>query len=142
MTPEELSKRIPESAFRFITSRSSGPGGQNVNKVNTKVEVRLDILNSPYFTGEEKGLIIRKLGKRIHSGGELIVRSQSQRSQYKNKEKAISRMFLLLSEAITEDPVRSPTHPTKASVIKRLEEKRARGNIKRIRKKHEDLTEE
>ena len=134
MTPEELKERIPISEFSFLTSRSSGPGGQNVNKVSTKVEVHFDFQHTASLTDREKELILEKLGSRINSYGELIVKSQSERSQLRNKNKAIERIFILISGALTEKPERKPTAPTKKSRAERLVEKRRRGQVKYMRK--------
>ena len=142
MTPEELKERIPDSEFVFLTSRSSGPGGQNVNKVNTKVEIRLSIEDSRYFSREEKNLILLKLKNRISVNGTLIITSQSERTQIQNKERALSKLFSLLSGALTENPERRSSSPTKASKLKRLDEKRKRGNMKRIRKDPDINSEE
>ena len=89
MQTEETNNRDFSSEFIFTSSKSSGPGGQNVNKVNTKVELRLDIGNSTLLTDEEKEIILDKLSNRINKDGVLIITSQDQRSQLKNKEKAI-----------------------------------------------------
>jgi ribosome-associated protein len=134
VTPEELKERIDTSELFFLTSRSSGPGGQNVNKVNTKVEVHFDFQHSNSLTEREKELISLKLKTRINSDGELIVKSQSERSQLKNKKKAIERIFILISEALAEKPVRELTLPTQKSRIERLDEKKRRGYIKKMRK--------
>ena len=134
MTPEELKDRIAESEFKFLTSRSSGPGGQNVNKVSSKVELHFDFKCSAGLTDRDKELIALKLRSRINSDGELIVRSQSGRSQLTNRKKAVERMFILISDALTEKPERKPTSPTKKSRTERLEEKHRRGQIKKMRK--------
>jgi len=134
VTPEELKDRIAESEFKFLTSRSSGPGGQNVNKVSSKVELHFDFMCSAGLTDREKELISLKLRSRINSDGELIVRSQSGRSQLTNRKKAVERMFILISDALTEKPERKPTSPTKKSRTERLEEKHRRGQIKKMRK--------
>jgi ribosome-associated protein len=134
VTPEELKERISTSEFSFLTSRSSGPGGQNVNKVNTKVEVHFDFQHTVSLSDREKGLISEKLRSRINSDGELIVKSQSERSQLRNRNKAIERIFILISGALTEKPDRKPTAPTKKSRVERLVEKRRRGQIKNMRK--------
>lgn len=141
MTPEELRKRIPENELVVVTSRSSGPGGQNVNKVNTKVEIRFNVTVSPNLTDEEKDLILGRLKNRISLSGTLIIRSQSERNQLRNRERAISKLFLLLSEALSEDPERIPTGPTWGSVERRLNAKRKRGDIKKNRKLPGNISE-
>lgn len=141
MTPEQLRKRIPENELVIVTSRSSGPGGQNVNKVNTKVEIRFKVTDSPNLTDEEKDLIHDRLKNRISASGILIIRSQSERNQFRNKEGAISKLYLLLSEALSEDPERVPTGPTRRSVEKRLNAKRKRGDIKKDRKPPDKIIE-
>lgn len=133
MTPEEARQRIPESEFTFFTSRSSGPGGQNVNKVSTKVEIRFNIHFSESISESEKMMIYEKLKNRINSSGELIVRSQSERSQQQNRKMAVNRMYNLISEALTEKPFRKPTLPTRKSRVERLNSKRIRGLIKKMR---------
>ncbi len=134
MKPDELIGRIPENELIFSSSRSSGPGGQNVNKVNTKVEVRFNVLFSSAFNEVEKGLICRKLSNKINASGELIVTSQTERSQLKNRERALEKMYNLISKALTENPVRKSTAPTKKSEQERLEGKRKRGLTKKLRK--------
>ena len=119
----------------FVASRSSGPGGQNVNKVNTKIELRFNIIESDVFSGEEKALLIEKLGKKINRSGELIIRSQSQRTQSGNRNRAVEKLLMVLAGALTEDPERIKTSPTRQSVTRRLDEKRRHAGIKRIRSK-------
>jgi len=133
VTPEDLKELISRSEFSFLTSRSSGPGGQNVNKVNTKVEIHFNVRYSSSLSDAEKELIFRKLKNRINSEGELVVRSQSERTQLNNKKKALEKMLVLLSEALTEKPDRKPTSVSKKSKTERLDEKKKRGRIKRIR---------
>jgi ribosome-associated protein len=114
------------------------PGGQNVNKVSSKVELRFNVLNSKLLDDREKQIIQEKLGSRINNNGELIMVSQSERSQLKNKEKVVERFYLLLNKALTPKKPRRPTSPTKGSKEKRLESKRIQSVIKEYRKK--DLT--
>ena len=134
MTPDELSIRIPESEFIFIASRSSGPGGQNVNKVNTKVELRFNIQLSDRLLPHEKEMIFKNLGSKINASGELVVKSQSERSQLRNRRKAVEKMLILISGALTEKPERKPSAPTEKSQADRLEVKRKRGITKKLRK--------
>lgn len=135
MTAEELRERIPESAFTFIASRSSGPGGQNVNKVNTKIELRFNISASGVFSPDEEEILLARLGKKISQSGELVIRSQSQRTQLGNRARAVEKLLLLLAAALTENPERIRTSPTGESVVRRLDEKRKHSRIKHIRSK-------
>lgn len=133
MTPEELKERIPESEFVFIASRSSGPGGQNVNKVNTKIELHFNIALSAGLSEYEKARIFLTLKKRINSAGELIIRSQSERTQSGNKKKSVERLLNILASGLKEKPERKPTHPSASSRKERLEGKKIRGRLKRLR---------
>lgn len=134
MKPEDLQERIPESEFIFSASRSSGPGGQNVNKVNTSVELRFNVKQTILLSDKEKQLVIRALKNRINNEGELVLVSQSERTQYLNKKKVTERFYKIVSDALTIKPERIPTQPTKASDNKRLEKKKRRGTIKKLRK--------
>lgn len=134
MNAEELRSRNLEKEFVFSTSRSGGPGGQNVNKVSTKVELRFNILSSSAFTEEEKALIFEKLKNKINKDGEFIIVSQVERSQLMNKEVVTEKFYDLISGALTKQRKRKSTKPTKASKIKRLELKKSRGYIKKLRK--------
>lgn len=133
MTPEELKNRISESEFLVSTSRSSGPGGQNVNKVNTKIEIRFNVRLSDSLSAKEKELVLNKLKNRINSTGELVIKSQSERTQLQNRKKAIEKMFVLIAGALTEKPGRKPTSRTIKSQIDRVDDKKKRGRIKRMR---------
>ena len=134
MRPEDLKFRIPENEVVFSASKSGGPGGQNVNKVNTKVEIRFNVLTTKSLLQEEKELIIERLHTRINSEGELIITSGRARSQMKNRELATEKMYKLLASALTEKPERKPTQPTIKSQVERLEEKKKRSNIKKLRR--------
>jgi ribosome-associated protein len=134
MNPEELKVRNFENEFIFSTSRSSGPGGQNVNKVSSKVELRFVINLTSLFSEKEKELIFRKLKNKINKDGELLIVSQSERTQLLNKKVVMEKFYILISKALTIPKHRKATRPTLTSKIKRLEEKRNRGFIKNLRK--------
>jgi ribosome-associated protein len=129
-----LNDRDFSNELHFTASRSSGPGGQNVNKVNTKVELRFSIPGSILLSDEEKELILEKLKKKINSEGELIIVSQAERSQLKNKVKAVEKFYTLLARALTPRKKRKPTKPSQASKEERLETKRKQAEKKDRRK--------
>ncbi|MCX6280544.1 MAG: alternative ribosome rescue aminoacyl-tRNA hydrolase ArfB [Bacteroidetes bacterium] len=119
----------------FSASRSSGPGGQNVNKVSTKMELRFHIMNSFLLSETEKILLMEKLGSRINKEGELVMVSQSERTQLKNKEAVIEKFYALISKALKPRKKRKPTRPTAAAREKRLESKRMNAQKKEQRLK-------
>jgi len=110
--------------LHFSASRSSGPGGQNVNKVNTRVELRFHIATSLLLTGAEKEILLERLGSRINSEGELILVSQSERSQLKNRERVTEKFYAMITKALAPRKKRKATKPTAASKEERLEVKR------------------
>ena len=118
----------------FKTSRSSGSGGQNVNKVSTKVELRFDIDISGLLTENEKERIKSKLKNRISNDNILIISSDVERTQLGNKKKVIELFFELLEKALRKPKKRIKTRPTKASIEKRLKEKKIQAEKKKSRK--------
>lgn len=114
---------LPE--LQFSASRSSGAGGQNVNKVNTKVELRFHLASSTVLTDAEKMLLMSKLANQLTDEGFILVVSQSERTQLGNKEMAMIRFYEMLERALTPRKKRKATRPTFASKERRLESKRS-----------------
>ncbi len=123
------------SEASFSASRSSGPGGQNVNKVNTRIELRFNINSSLLLNEREKAVLRKTLKSKLNSDCDLIICSQTERSQFKNKEKAIERFYSLIGKALVPRKKRIPTKPTLGSTIKRLETKKTRSKKKELRRK-------
>ena len=125
---------IPLSELRFRTSRSSGPGGQNVNKVETRVELLFDVARSPSLNDEQKGLITAKLGTRVDADGVLHLSSQQSRSQWENKQGTIEKLVSLLREGLKVRKKRIRTAPTRSSNENRVHQKKKHSQKKKLRK--------
>lgn len=134
MLPEELKGRKLEEEFVFSASRSSGPGGQNVNKVSTRVELRFSVINTLIFSEDEKALILKKLRNKINKEGELLLVSQAGRSQPENKNLVVEKFYDIVAKALTIPLKRIPTKPSYSSRLKRLDEKKIRSDVKRQRR--------
>jgi ribosome-associated protein len=124
---------IPADELAFTASRSSGPGGQNVNKVSTRITLWFDLDASPSLTDADKDRIRQALGSRIGRDGLLRIVSQTTRSQTANKELAVARFVELLRDALTPLPPRRKTRATLASKHRRLDAKKQHGALKRQR---------
>jgi len=124
-----------DTEFNFKTSRSSGAGGQNVNKVSTKVELDFDVVNSVLLTAEQKEIILNKLENRITKDGVLQIIVQAERSQLGNKEIAIKKCYELLNKCFVVVKKRRATKPSKGSKERRLSSKKRDSDIKKSRKK-------
>ena len=135
----DLEARDFESELQFQASRSGAAGGQNVNKVATKVELRFHVEQSALLTEEEKALVQEKLANRISNEGYLQVVCQTERTQLRNKETCISRFYELLRQALTKQKKRTATRPSRASVRKRLESKKRQADKKSNRGYRADL---
>ncbi len=124
---------IDESELVESFIRSSGPGGQNVNKLATAVQLRFDVRRSPSLTDEVRGRLERLAGRRLTREGVLVITAQSHRTQERNRADALDRLVALIRQAAVRPPARRPTRPTKASRKRRLEAKKRRGGIKALR---------
>lgn len=120
-----------EKEFSFRTSRSGGKGGQNVNKVSTKVELLWDFNSSLLFSEAEKQKIAQRLANRINKENIFQVVAEEERTQLRNKEVAIRRTLMLIRESLKEEKSRKASKPSKAAVRKRLEDKRQQ-SLKKI----------
>lgn len=120
-----------ELSFEYV--RSSGPGGQNVNKVATAVQLRFDVTRSPSLSEEVKARLVKLAGKRVSADGILVIEAKRYRAQEQNRFDALERFYGLLKKASQRPRTRKPTSPTRASKERRLEGKRKRAEIKRSR---------
>jgi ribosome-associated protein len=125
---------IDEKEIEVAFVRSPGPGGQNVNKVSSAVQLRFNVQGSPSLPEEVKKRLVRLAGKRMTSNGILIIEARQYRSQEQNRQAAQERLTRLIRQALEPPKPRHKTRPTHASVTRRLESKRKRGEIKRLRR--------
>jgi ribosome-associated protein len=124
---------IPEDEFRFTASRSSGPGGQNVNKVATRITLLFDLENSPSFSRVQKERINKRLATRISNQGILRVVCQRHRRQATNKREVVERFGQLMADALRTRPPRKKTQVSRAAKKRRREERERRSRTKRLR---------
>ena len=128
---------IPPSELIIDFARSGGPGGQNVNKIESKVIVRWRVGESLVLTDEAKSLIRTKLANRLNNADEIVIQADEERSQAQNKERAIERLNSLVTRALFVPKKRRPTKPTMASRRKRLEVKNKTSRLKKTRMKQQ-----
>ena len=137
MGKEKVFNRDFSRELHYTASRSGGPGGQNVNKVNTKVTLRFDVAASAILDDKEKERVRKKLANKITNDDILIISSESERSQLKNKDEVTKKFYRLIKGAFTTKKKRKATKPTKAAREKRLKEKKIRAEKKQQRQKIE-----
>jgi ribosome-associated protein len=130
-----MNKEIILSELQFKAVRSSGSGGQNVNKVSSKVMLSFDVISSSGLDVGEKELITKKLSTKLTNENVLILNCDEDRSQLKNKEIVIKRFFEMIEKALTKTKKRKPTVVPKSVVEKRIKEKKSNAEIKQSRKK-------
>ena len=121
---------LPDEELSFATSRSGGPGGQNVNKLETRVTLRFDLAGSPSLSEEQKARLRERLATRITRSGVLHVTAQKHRTQAANRDAALSRFAELVRDALREETPRKKTRVPKAVKRRRIEEKKRRGQRK------------
>lgn len=124
---------IPEDEIEESFVRSSGPGGQNVNKLSTAVQLRFDVRRSPSLPNDVAIRLMRLAGKRLTKDGVIVIIAQTARTQERNRAEARERLADLIREAAVKPIKRVATRPTKASKTKRLEGKKRRGDVKGMR---------
>ena len=126
---------IPAAEISFRYSRSSGPGGQNVNRRETRVELLFNVLDSPSLTVQQKARLLERLAGQMDDEGVLRLVVESERSQLRNRQEALARFTLLLQTALRPTKRRVPTRPSARSVARRVESKKRRGQLKQKRRK-------
>ncbi|SOD94681.1 alternative ribosome rescue aminoacyl-tRNA hydrolase ArfB [Spirosoma fluviale] len=127
------SRLQPELQYQF--ARSGGAGGQNVNKVATKAELRFDVRNSQVLSEEERAVLEEKLANKLTTEGELVLTHQTERTQLANKEKVTKKFYRLIEKAFEKPKPRKATKPSKAAVEERITKKKQKGDVKEKRRK-------
>ena len=125
---------IPAGELELAFARSGGPGGQNVNKVSSKVELRWNPTTSDAIAPDDRSWLVSRLASRLTTDGTLIVTSTATRDQLKNRDDAMSKLTLIVKSALERPKLRRPTKPSRSSKRRRVEDKRHRAQIKRDRR--------
>ena len=121
---------IPDDELRFTFSRSSGPGGQNVNKVSSKATLHWAAATSPQLPDAVRGRFLQKYGRQLTKDGDLVIHSQEHRDQPKNIQACRDKLRAMIASIVTPPKKRRPTKPTKGSKIRRLKDKKSRSQLK------------
>ncbi len=130
-----VNKNLLFPEISFSTSRSSGPGGQNVNKVNSKVTLKFDLANSSILTEEEKATLLHKLSTKLTTEGVLLISAQDKRSQLENKAEVLEKFDKVLAKAFEKRKARKVTRPSKNAVKRRIQSKKKNSEKKQWRQK-------
>ena len=130
--------KIPESELRLTFARSSGPGGQNVNKVASKAVLHFDLVNSPSVPADVRQRFIARFGGRVTNAGEVVIHSEEYRDQPRNIEACYAKLRQMILSVLKPPKKRRPTKPTRGSKVRRLKEKKARSEVKAGRRYRED----
>jgi ribosome-associated protein len=125
--------RIPEAELELRASRSGGPGGQHANTSDTKVELRWSVRDTAALTEAQRARVSERLASRLTGDGELLLTASEHRSQHRNREAVLARFRAIVGEALTPPRTRRRTRPTRASKERRLQAKKHRGEVKRLR---------
>src|SRR4051794_40718965 len=133
MIPVTNTISLDEEELQFAFRRASGPGGQNVNKVETAVQLRFDVRRSPSLPEDIRARAERLAGRRLTQDGVLVLTAQRHRSQARNRDDVVARLVALIQAAVVPPTPRRPTRPTTASRARRLEAKGRRAAVKAIR---------
>jgi len=133
-TVSPIKIEIPENEIVFDFIRSTGPGGQNVNKVSSAVQLRFNIHNSSILTEDHKVRLVKKAGRKVNKNGVLIIKAQRFRTQQNNRMDALRRLESLILQTINKPKVRLKTSPSKKTIEKRLTSKRKRSATKQLRR--------
>lgn len=124
---------LPDSEFEESYIQSSGPGGQNINKVDTGVQLRFDIQLSSHLDPECKKRLVKLAGRKVTKLGVLIIEAKRYRTQAQNRQDAEDRLVRYIQRALDKPKTRTPSHPTRSSVEERMKSKKLRGEVKRLR---------
>jgi ribosome-associated protein len=130
---------IDDSEIEESFIRSSGPGGQNVNKLATAVQLRFDVRHSPSLPDDVRARLETLAGRRLTRDGVLVLTAQRHRTQERNRQDALDRLIELIRQAAVRPTPRRPTRPSKASRERRIEHKKRRGGVKRLRSRRPSL---